>query len=144
MNNLTTEQIDKLIEVIGKYHEIPHFLMSKDLDEMLLIALEMAKGNAELDEGVPLPKSVILDGKKPFMERAHNEGLSARMIGRILDISHETVSRFVSTLPTPPKETNVVKMYKGCEVCEYTGRIEVEPDSLETHPCDDCEPRESE
>jgi len=32
------------------------------------------------------------------------------------------------------------KANTGCESCEGTGRIEVEPDSEYTHPCDICQP----
>lgn len=35
---------------------------------------------------------------------------------------------------------DTIEPVTDCEVCEGHGRIEVEPDSIETHPCDTCRP----
>ncbi len=34
-------------------------------------------------------------------------------------------------------------LIKRCKACEYTGRIQMEPDSAYSHPCDDCRPADN-
>lgn len=59
--------------------------------------------NTGLDDGPSLTKQQIMFWKKPLMIKAHNEGLSARAIGRVFDVSHDTAATIVKHLPPAPK-----------------------------------------
>ena len=51
-----------------------------------------------LDDGPPLPRNVFVQGMKPLGLRALKQGLSARAVARICQVSHETAANWAKEI----------------------------------------------
>ena len=51
-----------------------------------------------LDDGPPLPRNVFVQSMKPLALRALKEGLSARAVAMVCQVSHETTANWAKGL----------------------------------------------
>ncbi len=82
-----------------------------------------------LDAGIMIDKKAW-ETANDYYDKTKSTAALVHNIGRVED----AYKAMLSAAPTPPEQQ------AGCEVCENTGRLQCEPDSEHTHPCDTCQP----